>query len=36
MVGAISMIVHENATVEEALAFLKSDLLESERRKLTG
>ncbi len=34
MVGAISMIVHENATVEQASAFLKGNFLESERRKL--
>jgi len=36
MVGAISMIVHENASVEEAAAFLNSNLLASERRKSTG
>ncbi len=34
MVGAISMIVHENATVEQASAFLKGNFLESERRRL--
>jgi class I fructose-bisphosphate aldolase len=36
MVGAISMIVHEDATVEQASAFLNSDLLAPERRKSTG
>lgn len=36
MVGAISMIVHENASVEEASAFLNSNLLTSERRESTG
>ena len=32
MVGAISMIVHEDATVEEALAFLSGNFMQSERR----
>ena len=36
MVGAVSMIVHENATVEEASAFLDRNALESERRRVTA
>ena len=36
MIGAVSMIVHENATVEEASAFLDRNALESERRKVTA
>ncbi len=36
MVGAVSMIVHENATVEEAAAFLDRNALESERRRVTA
>ena len=35
MVGAISMIVHEEATVEQASAFLNSNSLETERSRLT-
>jgi class I fructose-bisphosphate aldolase len=36
MVGAISMVVHENATVEQASAFLKGDFSDSERSTVTG
>jgi class I fructose-bisphosphate aldolase len=36
MVGAVSMIVHENATVEEASAFLSGQILGEERRDLTA
>jgi len=36
MVGAISMVVHENATVEQASAFLKGDFTDSERRTVTA
>ena len=32
IVGAISMVVHEDATVEEASAFLSGNFLQSERR----
>lgn len=35
MVGAISMIVHEEATVEQALAFLGSQSLDTERKRGT-
>ncbi|MEE9122085.1 MAG: 2-amino-3,7-dideoxy-D-threo-hept-6-ulosonate synthase [Syntrophobacteria bacterium] len=35
MVGAISMIVHEEATVEQASAFLNSQLLDTERERVT-
>lgn len=35
MVGAISMIVHEEATVEQAYAFLSSQLLDTERKRGT-
>jgi len=35
MVGAISMIVHEEATVEQASAFLGSQSLDSERKRGT-
>lgn len=35
MVGAISMIVHEEATVEQASAFLNSQSLDSERKRVT-
>jgi len=35
MVGAISMVVHENATVEQASAFLKGDFSDSERSTVT-
>ena len=35
MVGAISMIVHEEATVEQASAFLNSQSLDTERKKVT-
>jgi class I fructose-bisphosphate aldolase len=35
MVAAISMIVHENATVEQASAFLQGDFSDSERRTVT-
>ena len=35
MVGAISMIVHEEATVEQAAAFLNSQSLDTERRRVT-
>ena len=34
MVAAVSMIVHENATVEEASAFLNSDYLETKSREV--
>ena len=34
MVAAVSMIVHENATVEEASAFLNSDHLEAKSREV--
>ncbi len=34
MVAAVSMIVHENATVEEASAFLNSDYLEAKSREV--
>jgi class I fructose-bisphosphate aldolase len=35
MVGAISMIVHEEATVEQASAFLNSQSLDTERERVT-
>jgi class I fructose-bisphosphate aldolase len=35
MVGAISMIVHEEATVEQAAAFLNSKSLDTERKRVT-
>jgi class I fructose-bisphosphate aldolase len=35
MVGAISMIVHEEATVEQASAFLSSQSLDTERKRVT-
>ena len=35
MVGAISMIVHEEATVEQASAFLNSQSLDTERKRVT-
>jgi class I fructose-bisphosphate aldolase len=35
MVGAISMIVHEEATVEQAAAFLNSQSLDTERKRVT-
>ena len=35
MVGAISMIVHEEATVEQASAFLNSKSLDTERKRVT-
>ena len=35
MVGAISMIVHEEATVEQAAAFLNSQSLDNERKRVT-
>ncbi len=35
MVGAISMIVHEEATVEQAAAFLNSQSLDTERKRGT-
>jgi class I fructose-bisphosphate aldolase len=36
MVAAVSMIVHENATVEEASAFLNGDYSRPESRKVTA
>ena len=36
MVGAVSMIVHENATVEEAAAFLNGSYLEPEMSRVTA
>jgi class I fructose-bisphosphate aldolase len=36
MVGAISMIVHENATAHEASAFLNGNYIEPESRRVTA
>ncbi len=36
MIGAVSMIVHENATAEEASAFLAGNTLKSEERRVTA
>ncbi|MGD8503492.1 MAG: 2-amino-3,7-dideoxy-D-threo-hept-6-ulosonate synthase [Syntrophobacterales bacterium] len=36
MVGAVSMIVHENATVEQASAFLNGNYLEPDSRRVTA
>ncbi len=36
MVGAVSMIVHEDATVDEASAFLNGEFFKEERRDVTA